>query len=298
MIPSDSRVRAELALAAVTVCWGMSFVLVKSAIAQVSTFLFISIRFTMAAIVLALLFRGKLGRYPNFRRTTLQGGAIAGLFLFAGYYFQVTGLRYTTPSKSAFITGLSMAVVPFLAAIVYRRAPQRFEVMGVIVATVGLVLLTMPPDRFSIGYGELLTLCCTFGFAAHILTLGHWAPRSHFELLSVSQIATTAVLALFVCSWAEPLQFAWSTTVVAALLVTGVINTAVAFTVQAWAQQHSSPTRAALIFAIEPVSASITSYFVAGEQLTGRGWAGGAMILAGVLLTEMKPISSEKHQEN
>jgi drug/metabolite transporter (DMT)-like permease len=289
------RARAELALIGVTFIWGWSFVIVKSALDQVSTFAFLSMRFGVAAVALLLLFRGRFGLQERLWRQTLRGGLFAGLCLFAGYLFQTMGLRLTTPSKSAFITGLTMGVVPFLNSIVYRKGPHPSEVLGVVVATIGLGMLTLSPDRFTIGIGDLLTLCCTFGFACHILVLGHWASRSAWELLSLTQIATTGLLSALVVPWAEPLRFTWNLPVAGAVLFTGVLATAIPFSVQSWAQRHTTPMRAALIFALEPVWASVASFVLTGELLGGRALAGGALILGGVLLAELKPWSRVQH---
>lgn len=289
------RAKAELALVAVTLVWGVTFVLVKNALDQVSTLLFLALRFGLAAVALTLLFRNQLSAGPELRRSSLTGGVLAGLCLFAAYFFQTMGLRFTTPSKSAFLTGLSAALVPFFGAIVYQKAPHVSEVIGVTAATAGLALLALPPGALQIGLGDALTIGCAVTFAMHILVLGYWTEKSHLALLSVSQIGVTALLALLTFPWAEQAVLKWTTAVAGAVVVTGVFATAVAFTVQAWAQRHTTPTRAALIFALEPVAAAVTSYVWEGELLKGRGLAGAAMILGGVLLVELKPIGGREH---
>lgn len=292
--PND-RAAAELALVGVTLIWGGTFVIVKNALPQVSVLLFLALRFSLAALALMLFFRGRLTPPEGPRRAALVGGAWAGLCLFLAYFTQTLGLRYTTPSKSAFLTGLTVPMVPFLSSIVYQRAPHVSEAGGVALATFGMALLTLPQAGFSIGFGDALTLCCALLFACHILVLGKWAPRASLEVLSLSQIAVTALLALLSCGWAEQPFVRWTPAVIAAIVVTGLLATAVAFTVQAWAQRHTSATRAALIFALEPVAASLTSYLVDRELLSGRGMVGAILILAGVLMVELKPIGSRPH---
>lgn len=291
----SERARAELALIGVTAIWGSTFVVVKNALDDVSTLLFLAMRFTLATAVLFILFRSQLTVNPGRMRYTLTGGCLAGLCLVSAYWFQTFGLRFTTPSKSAFVTGLISVVVPILGSIVYRKAPQTTEVFGVAVATFGLALLTLPPGRLALGRGDALTLGCTILFAAHILVLGRWSAKSAFALLSVTQIGVTALVAWLLCGWAERPFVRWTPALVFAILVTALLATALAFTVQAWAQRHTTPTRAALIFALEPVSAAITSYFVAGETLTRRALTGAALILAGILLVELKPFGKRRH---
>jgi drug/metabolite transporter (DMT)-like permease len=288
----NRRGAAEAALAANTVLWGATFVLVKTALQDVSAVLFLALRFSLAAIALLLLFRGSW-KTPGALRQLLAG-ALAGVFLFAGYIFQTLGLRLTTAPKSAFITGLTSAMVPLLAACVYRVRPQVSEVVGVLVATAGLGLLTLQGSFTSVSAGDLLTFGCTIGFAAHVVTLGHCSRKMNFELLSIGQVAAAAVL-----SWIlipiEPFHLVWRPAVICAILITGLLCTAFAFTVQAWAQQRTTSTRTALIYMLEPVFAWVTSYVLVGEGLSGRAAAGAALILGGVLLVELKPLSPRLH---
>jgi len=281
--------RAELALVLVAFVWGSTFVLVKSALAEVSTLLFLALRFTLAGGVLAIAYRGKLSGLFAGRGSGLRGGWPAGLCIFGGYFFQTFGLRLTTPSQSAFLTGLAIVLVPALGALVYRVAPRPAVAAGVVTALVGMGLMTIEGPDLDFNRGDLLTLAGAVFFAAHVLVLGHYSPREGFERLSVLQVSTAALLALSTCWWAEDVYIIWSSTVLLALGVTGLLATAAAFTVQAWAQQHTTPTRTALIFALEPVFAAATSYLLRGEVLSGRGLAGAALILAGILIVELKP---------
>ncbi len=289
-----ARWRAELALAAVTLIWGATFVLVKQALDDVSTLLFLTLRFSLAGLALLAAFRGRYGGGPRLARG-LRGGLLAGTLLFAGYVFQTTGLRHTTPSKSAFITGLYVVLVPILATAVYRKAPLLPEAAGVLLAGAGMALMTLEPDTLAIGRGDLLTLGCALAYAGHILALGRFSAGGSFEVLSVTQIGVAALLAGGTFWWAETPYFRLSWTLLAAVAVTGLLATALAFTVQAWAQQHTTATRTALLFALEPVFAWVTSFLVAGEVLSRRAALGAALILGGILLAELKPFARRRH---
>ncbi|MGD0013028.1 MAG: DMT family transporter [Bryobacteraceae bacterium] len=281
------RWRADLALIAISFVWGATFVIVKEALKDASTLLFLALRFTLATLALAVIFRPLSSKLEP-PRVVLRGGAAAGLLLFAGYALQTVGLRYTTASKSAFITGLCIVLVPVLGALFWRRAPSRAEVLGVVVATAGLALLTLPAGSLRIGRGDLLTVGCAVAFAAHVLVVGHFAPRIGFQALTLVQVAVAGVLALGTFWWAEPIQVRWSPRLVVALLITGLLATALAFSLQAWAQQSTTPTRTALILALEPVFACATSYVVEGEVLPPRGVAGAVLILAGIVIVELR----------
>ena len=288
-----NRRKAEAALVLNTVVWGATFVLVKAALLDVSPLLFLALRFSLATGALLALFGGS--RRVPFTGKEAAAGGLAGVFLFSGYLFQTLGLRLTTAPKSAFITGLTSVMVPLLAALVYRNRPQVSEVAGVLVATAGLGLMTLEHAGGSVGRGELLTLFCAMGFAAHIVTLGHFSENMRFQLLSVAQVGAAAVLALSSFWWAETPHVRWRPAVICAILVTGLLATAVAFTIQAWAQQYTTSTRTGLIYMLEPVFAWITSYGIVGEGLSGHAAAGAALILGGVVLVELKPLNPRLH---
>jgi drug/metabolite transporter (DMT)-like permease len=277
----------DLSLVAIALIWGATFVLVKRALADVSTLLFLTLRFAIATLTLALLFHREF-RGANLARS-LRSGVIAGVFLFSGYVLQTSGLRYTSASKAGFITGLYIPLVPLFSAMIYRRMPQLLEVAGVATAFCGLTLMTVQRDLFDIGRGDLMVAGCAVAYSFHILVLGRFAKQTEAGILALTQIATCAILGGATFWWAEPVRIRWTPSVVIALAVTGLLATALAFFIQSWAQRWSSPTRTALIFSMEPVFAWVTSFVVAGELLSRRGTLGAALILAGIILVELKP---------
>jgi drug/metabolite transporter (DMT)-like permease len=290
------RRAAEAALVLNVIIWGTTFVVVKAALADVSPILFIALRFTLATAALLAAFRGAALPWRSWK--TAGAGALAGVFLFSGYVFQTTGLRLTTVPRSAFITGLTSVAVPLLAALVYRVKPQVSEVAGVLIATAGLAVMTLPGVLGSMGLGDLLTVCCAAAFAAHIVTLGHFREKMDYQLLAVSQIAVAAILGWVLFSWAETPRVTWRPALVWAILITGLLATALAFSIMAWAQRYTSPARTALIFMLEPVVAWIASYCMVGEGLSGRAAAGAALILGGVAMVELKPLNPRPHQSH
>jgi len=289
--------RAEAALVSNTIIWGATFVVVKQALHDVSPVLFLALRFTLATAVLVVLFRGSWSN-PRNPRWSLAGGALAGTFLFSGYAFQTIGLQYTTAPKSAFLTGLTAVMTPLLAAAVYRNRPRAMEIGGVLLATCGMALMTLPAlpgAALSMNRGDLLTVCCAACYSAHILVLSRYSATASFELLSTAQIGISALLAWSLFRGMETPHIRWTPGVWAAILITGIFATALAFTFQAWAQRYTTSTRTALIFMLEPVFAWITSYLLTGETLSGRAAAGAGLILTGILAVELKPSSARGH---
>jgi acetylornithine deacetylase/succinyl-diaminopimelate desuccinylase-like protein/drug/metabolite transporter (DMT)-like permease len=279
--------KVDSSLVAVALVWGATFVLVKQALADVSTLLFLTLRFSVAAVALAFIFRREF-RSPN-AWTSLRRGAFAGLFLFGGYILQTAGLKFTSASKAGFLTGLYVPLVPLIGGLLHQKLPQISELLGIALACVGMVLLTVQTDIFSIAPGDLLVAGCAVAYAIHVVILGRFAPTSNMGVLTVAQIATGALLGAATFWWVEPVRIAWSLNVWIALAVTSILATALAFTIQTWAQRWTSPTRTALIFAMEPVFAWVTSYILLGEVLSRRAAIGAALILGGILIVELKP---------
>ncbi|HEX8984412.1 MAG TPA: DMT family transporter, partial [Bryobacteraceae bacterium] len=220
----------------------------------------------------------------------LGAGAITGAFLFLAYVLQTMGLRYTTPSKSAFLTGLCIVMVPVFAAVFERKKPGLSEALGIAVATVGMGLMTLRPGALAMEPGDLLTVGCAASYAVQILLVGHFVPKYGFQGLVLVQLITASLLGLGTFWWIEQPMVRWTPSLWGAIIVTGLFATAFAFSAQAWAQQHTTPTRTALILALEPVFAWATSFVVVGELLSLRATIGAALILAGVLLVELKPV--------
>lgn len=281
------RVRPEIPLVLVAFVWGATFVLVKRALDDVSTLLFLAIRFSLAAVCLALMLGAKARAAEDWKRD-LRGGVLAGVCLFTGYVLQTLGLEYTTPSKAGFITGMYIPLVPVIGAMLYRKMPRWIEAVGIVAAGVGMTLMTLPGSEARINRGDMLVAGCAVAYAMHILVLGHFTPRGNVSFLAVTQIATAAVLSLGVCGWAEPVRWRSTPAVWIAVGVTSVLATAVAFALQTWAQRYTSATRTALIFALEPVFAWLTSFALLGELLTRRATLGAGLILAGIVAVEWK----------
>jgi len=286
----ERRVRADIGLAICSLLWGVTFVVVRNALEHISVFLFLAVRFSLAALLMAL-FRPTGLR--NVKRDELYAGAALGLFMFGGYAFQTAGLQYTTPAKSGFVTGSSVVLVPLLLAIFWKRRLTTWIYLGTLAAVAGLFLLTVPAEGLSrLNHGDLLTLGAAGLYAVHIILVGDYTRRHSVAALSVLQVAACAVLAWMATASAsatawQPARFDAGWQLAAAILVCALFATAIAFSVQLWAQQYTSPSHAAIIFTLEPVFAVITSYLVIGERLNGRSMLGAVLVLAGILIAEL-----------
>ena len=282
--------KAHLLLVLMTLIWGSTFVLIKKALLDCSPLILNAVRMMLAAVLLALYYRRQL---QVMTKQALGSGIMVGIFLYLGYAFQTTGLALTTPSKSAFLTGTSTVLVPVLLVIFWRARIHPWRAVGIALAFVGLFLMTVPAGRegladfANVNRGDVLSIGCAIGFAFQIILLGRASQRFPFEQIAVLQIGTAAVLMSLTAPVLEHVRFQASPVVIATILITGILGTAVAFTVQAWAQQFTPATHTALIFNMEPVFAWLTSFVVLKERLGLRAGLGAALIFAGVLVSEL-----------
>ncbi len=289
-IETRSRAKADLALVFCTLLWGTTFVVVKNALDHASVFIFLAVRFFLAA-ALMVAFRPRAVR--NLRRKEVLAGAALGLFMFGGYAFQTAGLQYTTPAKSGFVTGSSVVLVPLLLAIFWRKHLARWAYAGAFCAVVGLYFLTVPAEGIShLNRGDVLTFAAAGLYAVHIILVGDYTQQHSHGALSVLQVAACAALAwisagsLAALGWQAP-RFAFHWELYAGTAICAIFATAAAFSIQLWAQQYTTPSHAAIIFTLEPVVAVITSYIVIGERLSHRSILGAVFVLAGILLAEL-----------
>ncbi|GBH29823.1 DMT family transporter [Sphingobium xenophagum] len=275
--------RAELALIGITILWGGTFLIVHGAMAHSGPLYFVGLRFGTAAL-LTLPLAAPLLRGMTLRE--LWAGLVIGLGIFAGYTLQTWGLQTISSSSSAFITAAYVPLVPVLQWIILRRRPRLASWIGVVLAFIGLLLVAAPQDGVKMGKGELITLVSTVPIALEIIFISLFAGSVNILRVTVVQLAVTSLLA-FACmvpaGEAIP-PFSWAVVIAACGL--GAM-TAIIQLVMNWAQRTVSPTRATLIYAGEPVWAGIIGR-IAGDRLPPMALLGGAMIVAAVIVSELR----------
>lgn len=288
---------AHLLLLAVVFVWGATFVLVKNALQDVSPLLFNLLRMAVAFIALAIVNYRQL---QHVSRYALCSGLIVGIFLAAGYQFQTAGLARTTAAKSAFITGLVVVFVPIFTIVPGLRSantppPRWTAAIGAILAFAGLFFLTTPTGTswknlfVTIGRGDLITLFCAIAFAAHLLSLAHTSHLVPTGQLATLQIGVAAIIMAITLPVGGRPHLIVTPRLLIALMITSLLATAAAFTIQSWAQQHLPPTHTAMLLTLEPVFACLTSFLVLHERFGRRSLSGAALILAGIAFTEFIP---------
>lgn len=285
--------QADLLLLLVTAIWGWTFPVVESATRWVHVFPFLALRFDLAAAVLAVLVWPRLRRAPA---ATWGAGALVGLFLFGGYALQTFGMGLNrSPAKTGFITGLSVVLVPVLSRIWLRRPVAVQAWAGVALSTAGLALMTLN-GRLAPHAGDLLVLGSALAFALHVTAVARYAGAHDPAALAAIQVGTAALAAhasaVLTGTW-RPLSTV-DAAVWQAIVITGLLATALAFWLQNTLQPFTTPTHTALIFAAEPVWAAAFAWLLSGETLTGRAYVGGALIVLGMILAELSSLLKRK----
>lgn len=276
--------RQEIALVLVTMLWGSTFLIIHIAMQHSGPLFFVGVRFTVAGLVSMLLFRKHMA---GLTRREAGAGVAIGCALFLGYYLQTYGLQTITSSQSAFITALYVPIVPLLQWAVLKRPPGLMSWVGVGLAFTGLVLLAGPEaGALHVSPGELATLAGAAAIAAEIILIGHFARSVDSRRVTAVQLLT-AGLASFALMPAlgEPIPaFSWLWA--GAAIGLGLASAVIQLTMN-WAQKSVSPTRATVIYAGEPVWGGIVGR-LAGDRLPGLALVGAALIVAGVLASEIK----------
>ena len=293
---SARRLAADAVLVSATVVWGSSFIVVKNVVRDSPPLAFLFWRFLLAALVVLVLTRAR-----GVTRELLRDGAAAGLLLAAGMVLQVIGQTETTASKAAFLTGLSVVLTPFAAYLRSRRLPSLENGVGITLASVGFFLLTFPRGGGPLNRGDLFMTACGVAFAFYIVELGERTGGHDSLRLTGVQMAVVAVcggVLSLLLRWpvlsglhaaaVEARPVVWQGTFLWSVAYLGTIGAVGTFLAQTWAQRHMSATHAAIIFALEPVVAALLAAYFLGERLGSRGAVGGLLVLAGIVVSELR----------
>jgi Predicted permease, DMT superfamily len=278
----SKRGQADLSMVIVSFIWGVSFVLVKDALADIGPFVFVGFRFMLAFLVLAALsYRDVLKLHGS----TIGYGCLLGFFLFIGYAFQTVGLKYTTSSNAGFVTGVSVVLVPIMDSLLYKKKPSLATVITVTMAALGLFLISVPLGSIMFSQGDSIVLVGAFGFAVHIILVDAYSHQHNAIAITAIQILVVGVLCTAIGSVVETIPVRITLNAMSAIIVTAVLSTALAFLVQNYMQRFSTPTHFAVVLTLEPVFAALAGYIWAGDRLSGSGLFGCGLILLAMLIT-------------
>ncbi|RPI63579.1 MAG: DMT family transporter [Ignavibacteriales bacterium] len=294
----------EIALLFNTLIWGGTFALIKNAFNDISPLLFLGLRFGIAALIFLPFVYSSLKKT---NKKTLIAGSILGLFYFAGFTAQSLGLNLTTATKSGFITGTFVVFIPILQLIIEKRKPKWFNILSVLLVLIGLILLSSKGENAldfiqqlgsDFNLGDLLTLLCALLFAFQVVYVDVFTKKYDYLPMVFVQLLITGlggfILSfIFSISSLETFKFTLNTTVVTAILYTAIFASIIATVIQLKFQKFVSPTKAGIIFSIEPIFAAVFAYFLLSEKISNFGLVGCVLIFIGLIVSELFSIKDE-----
>ena len=294
----------EFALLFNTLIWGGTFALIKNALTDISPMLFLALRFSIAALLFLPFVYSSLKKT---NRQTLIAGSILGIFYFSGFAAQTFGLNLTTATKSGFITGTFVVFIPILQLIIEKRKPKWFNVFSVLIVLLGLIMLSSKGENIfefikqlgsDFNFGDFLTLLCALLFAFQVVYVDVFTRKYEYLPMVFVQLLITGIGGfilsfVFSISTLETVKFTFNTTVVTAVLYTAIFASIIATVIQLKFQKFVSPTKAGIIFSIEPIFAAVFAYFLLSEKISNFGLIGCVLIFIGLIVSEIFSVKDE-----
>lgn len=277
---------AIIATIFISACWGIAFIFTKWGLQEMDTYTFLFLRFSIASLLCALIFFQQL---KAINWPVIKAGAFAGSMLTIVLMLQTEGLRYTTASNSALITGLYLVLTPLFLAVTQKIKIAKYSLIGSVIAFAGLYLLTQYNFQAA-NFGDLLTLFCSFGCVAHILAVDATAKRYPVILLALVQFATVAICTGVVSLFTQQPSFHYSQAAWGSIFFTAIFATIIAFGIQIAVQRVLDPTRAGIIFALEAVFGTFFGWWLGDEIMSGTAFAGACLMVSGMVVAEAKPL--------
>ena len=276
--------RQEAVLVGITMIWGVTFLVVHKAMEVSGPFFFVGLRFMTAGTLSLLLF------HRTMRELTLKelrAGSAIGIAIFLGYFLQTYGLKTITSSQSAFITALYVPIVPLLQWLILKRPPRLMSWLGIALAFTGLILLANPENSgLTLSVGETVTLISAIAIAAEIILIGMFANEVNSQRVTVVQLLVAGILSFTLMPVSSETIPPFSWTLVLSAMGLGLASAGIQLAMN-WAQKSVSPTRATVIYAGEPVWAGFAGR-LAGDRLPALALIGAGLIVAGVIVSELK----------
>lgn len=294
----------EFALLFNTLIWGGTFALIKNALTDISPMLFLALRFSIAALLFLPFVYSSLKKT---NRQTLIAGSILGIFYFSGFAAQTFGLNLTTATKSGFITGTFVVFIPILQLIIENRKPKWFNVFSVLIVLLGLIMLSSKGENIfefikqlgsDFNFGDFLTLLCALLFAFQVVYVDVFTRKYEYLPMVFVQLLITGVGGfilsyIFSISSLETVKFTFNSAVTTAIIYTAIFASIIATVIQLKFQKTVSPTKAGIIFSIEPIFAAVFAYFLLSEKISNFGLIGCVLIFIGLIVSEIFSVKDE-----
>ncbi len=292
------RYSGEGALLLTTLLWSATFVIIKESLVSVSPVVFVSLRFAIASLILSPFI---IKAFKKIDKELLMTGLFLSVFFFAGFATQTIGLKYTTATKSGFITGTFILFTPLFQYLIEKKLPKKENIYGIILIITGLLFLSSKGNTFfniftelggGFNIGDFLTLLSAISFALYLVYLDVVTKKYDYMPLVYMQILFTAVLGI-VCAiflsiiGFEQIKLSFNNQLLFAFFYTSIFATIITTYLQTRYQKTVTPTKAGIIFSFEPLLAALFAFFILDERISSFGYIGGAFIFSGLIITEI-----------
>ncbi len=271
--------------------WGSGFVVTAIALEYISAYQVMAGRFVLATLILIVLFGYK---FKKMTRAVLWKGAVIGTFLFIGFALQTVGLEYTTPSKNAFLTALNVVIVPVIAFLIYKRKIARFEMIGSVLAIVGIGFLSLQ-GSLTMNFGDTLSLACAVAFAFDIFYTNRFVQKEDAISLTIVQFIIASLLSVVTVLFQGDIPTTFEKEAVYSVVYLAIFSTTIAYLFQNIAFRYTTATKGAIILSMESFFGMVLSVIFLHEVVTGRMVTGAVLIMAAILIAEVKPDLYKKH---
>lgn len=278
------QIVSMIALGIVALAWGTSYAIIKDTLNNVRPFTLMSMRFGFSTILLSIIFAKRL---KGIKKKELYNSSITGVFMFLSFFFLVTGISYTTASKQSFIVGAYVLIVPFLSWLINKKTPDIYSIIGAILATIGIGLLTVN-GSFRINIGDTLSVFCSFFFACHMISIEHFNKESDPILSTIVQFGVTTILFLILTGIFESFDISFNNKLIRAVVYLVIVATVIPFVVQNVAQKYITSTSTALILSLETVFGGVFAVLLLKEKMSNQMVIGLIVILIAILIEETK----------
>jgi len=275
--------RADVYLLGITVIWGSTFSVTKHALVDISPLMLQALRFALAALVVGIYTWKDVAATS---RTSVRAGIVLGIFLGLGFAFQTLGLQSTSASKAGFLTGTLVIFTPILQLLIERRLPTIGNIIGVILVAIGLFIFTSPAGE-SFNGGDFLVLLCAIVFAFYIVLLDVFTKKKFNREIVFYQFVVTSLIALLLLPFVNDQNSIYSTSVLLSIVYLALFASVIAIFVQSKYQRETTPTKAAVIFTMEPVLAAVIAFMFLHEKQSLTSIFGASIMLAGLFVSEL-----------
>ena len=286
------------ALLLTTLLWSVTFVIVKESLSSVSPIVFVSLRFAIASLILSPFI---IKAFKKIDKELLVSGLFLSVFFFAGFATQTIGLKYTTATKSGFITGTFILFTPLFQYLIEKKLPKKENIYGIILIITGLLFLSSKVDTFfniftelggGFNIGDFFTLLSAISFALYLVYLDVVTKNYDYMPLVYMQLLFTAVMVMLFAIFLsltgfEEIKLSFNNQLLFALFYTSIFATIITTYLQTRYQKTVTPTKAGIIFSFEPPLAAIFAFFILDERISSFGYIGGAFIFSGLIVTEI-----------